>query len=214
MNKAIYLSAVGAAAMMLGASPAQARDGHAYIEADGGVLQSLDENVDFNGEDHSGTVNPTNGYDIAGAAGYDFGPVRLEGEVGYKHAGVDEVVVAPNTDTTGSGLVVGSNTVDGNIHVLSGMVNLLADFGHDDGFQVFGGGGIGGARVTDHIGPGLVDDSDGGFAWQLLAGVRFPVSDNIQLGLKYRYFNADNVNVNDTAGDLIQSDFRSHSVLA
>ena len=31
-------------------------------------------------------------------------------------------------------------------------------------------------------------DRDNGLAWQLLAGVYMPISENIDVGLKYRYF--------------------------
>ena len=31
------------------------------------------------------------GFDVDAIAGYDFGVIRLEGEVGYKHAGIDGV---------------------------------------------------------------------------------------------------------------------------
>jgi OmpA-OmpF porin, OOP family len=67
----------------------------------------------------------------------------------------------------------------------------------------------------------MLDDSDSAWAHQLIAGVRVPVSSNIDAGLKYRYFRTnrlnfrDNVNFTD-AGVLLGSDsrFSSHSLLA
>ena len=79
----------------------------------------------------------------------------------------------------------------------------------DDGWSGYVGGGVGiasvkyRAHVTDPAfgvpGSPLPDpplttfdfsDSDSGFAWQLIAGVRMPLSPNIDLGLKYRFFNS------------------------
>src|SRR3546814_7773564 len=59
----------------------------------------------------------------------------------------------------------------------------------------------------------FLDDSDTGFAWQAIAGVRAPLSDNIDVGLKYRFFNADNLDLVDQAGRDVSTRFRSHSIL-
>jgi hypothetical protein len=53
---------------------------------------------------------------------------------------------------------------------------------------------------------------DRGLAWQLIAGVRKSVSQYFEVGLKYRYFNAD---VEDSIADAeFGADFKSHSILA
>src|ERR1041385_934927 len=41
-------------------------------------------------------------------------------------------------------------------------------------------------------------ESDSGFAWQLLAGVYAPISDNIDIGLKYRYFRSSKLDMDDS----------------
>src|SRR3546814_14225445 len=90
------------------------------------------------------------------------------------------------------------------------MVNGLRDFGDDDGLQGFVGGGAGVARVSVEpvfAGP-FLDDSDTGFAWQAIAGVRAPLSDNIDVGLKYRFFNADNLDLVDQAGRDVSTRFQ------
>ena len=65
-------------------------------------------------------------------------------------------------------------------------------------------------------------------AWQLIAGVYMPISDNIDLGVKYRYFRTGKLNFNDsftfpavgagTSGGTaffdVHDRFSSHSVLA
>src|SRR3546814_18661680 len=77
------------------------------------------------------------------------------------------------------------------------MLNGLLDFGDDDGVQGFVGGGVGVARVKANYalstGGSFLDDSDTVFAWQGLAGVRAPLSDNLAVPFKYRFFKADNI---------------------
>src|SRR3546814_13224951 len=79
------------------------------------------------------------------------------------------------------------------------MLNALLDFGNDDGWNGYIGGGAGVARVKESeyqlakYGSAFVDDSDSKFAWQAIAGVRRAITTNIDFGLKYRFFNVDDV---------------------
>ena len=62
------------------------------------------------------------------------------------------------------------------------------------------GGGV--ARVKanyalNNNGRSFLNDSDTGFAWQALAGVRAPLNDHWDVGLKYRFFNANGVDLVD-----------------
>ena len=100
---------------------------------------------------------------------------------------------APGIPQTASGAgpaFVGSAPLNGDSNALSFMVNGMLDFGDDDGLQGFVGGGAGVARVSVEpvfAGP-FLDDSDTGFAWQAIAGVRAPLSKNWDVGIKYRFF--------------------------
>jgi hypothetical protein len=105
------------------------------------------------------------------------------------------------------------------------MGNLLLDFGSNDGLQVYGGAGVGAARVTldnSITGPNVaagraINGSDRSFALQGIAGMRVPLSYNIDLGLKYRYFRTK-VNLQDATNpaaiENLDGRFRSHSLLA
>src|SRR3954470_16138364 len=92
----------GAAAMVVAATPAAARDGSGYIGLEGGVLFPKDQDIDaaINFSDPTVTDVLTNnvaqldfnsGYDLDRMGGYDFGMFRVEGEVGYKHANNDNI---------------------------------------------------------------------------------------------------------------------------
>jgi outer membrane protein OmpA-like peptidoglycan-associated protein len=51
------------------------------------------------------------------------------------------------------------------------------------------------------------------FAYQGLAGIRAPLTENIDATLKYRFFNADNVRLVDVTNRAFEGRFRSHSIL-
>ncbi|WP_309621285.1 outer membrane beta-barrel protein [Novosphingobium sp.] len=189
------------------ATPALARDDSWYIEGDfGGTLVEDMQNLVSTG---NGTLSTKTGYDVGGIVGYDFGGFRLEAEASYRRAGAESFSPSPSTNLSGANL-------DGSASALSFMVNGLLDFGPDDGLQGFVGGGAGIGRVKVRVNtPSLlyVDDSDSGFAWQALAGIRYPISDNVDLGLKYRLYNQDNVDLVTPRQGAVSSRFRSHSLM-
>ena len=207
------LAAVAAAAIT---SPAMARDGAGYVGVDLGLM--LVEDITFDVENPAGVLfedyaiaDHKTGYDAGVVAGYDFGAVRAEAELAYKRAGHDEYIIGGAT-----------SAASGNSKSMSIMGNLLLDFGADDSWQGFVGGGIGLARTRLTLETAALTArrlSDSGFAWQLLAGVRYPVSDNIDFGLKYRFYNHDlSDDVTFAPATIVRGEadgrFRSHSLLA
>ena len=269
MKRFLLATAIGAAVI---ATPAAARDGRGYFGVEGGLLFPKDQNgdvfVDYTTTQTPATtplfvgpsdasfnnaysLNYKRGLDLDLVAGYDFGLLRLEGELGWKRAKLDDFGVdsgfitslntglnrpAGATDPVGTSaaLTAGSFDLDGRTKVLSGMINALVDFGNDDGVSFYAGGGAGRARVS------FAGDRDNAWAFQGIAGVRFALSPNIDLGVKYRYFrtgkvdlasdstlalagNADAVAVGTvpalaTTNAVVSTDFdqkfRSHSLLA
>lgn len=201
------------------ASPALARDNQWYVGVDGGAMIVEDLALDIGALNDAATVDTDKGYDFGGVVGYDFGGFRLESEVSYRKADVTGFNSQSPQIPSGAGttLAPGSTyAVAGNASALSFMVNGLLDFGDDDGLQGFVGGGVGVARVdvqTVFAAPSFLDDSDTGFAWQALAGIRAPLSDSWDVGLKYRFFNADKVGLVDRLGRAVDTRFRSHSLM-
>jgi opacity protein-like surface antigen len=205
-------------------SPALARDGQWYIQGDGGVMIVEDQDFDVNGTPDSATANYDVDYDFGAAVGYDFGAFRLEAEASYRAADLESVQSGPLglalNPVQGGGFSTfnGSREALGEVNALSFMLNGLIDLGDDDGLQAFAGGGVGVARVdlegrVNANGPGIWNDSDTGFAWQLLAGIRAPLSDSWDVGLKYRYFNAPDVNIVDPLGRALDTGLTTHSLL-
>jgi outer membrane protein OmpA-like peptidoglycan-associated protein/opacity protein-like surface antigen len=207
-------------------APAMAREGQWYIQGDAGVMIVEDADFDINGVANNAKVDFDTGYDVGGLVGYDFGSFRLEAETSYRRAGIDGATAGSQglaVDRVGgvTRRVTGSFPGEGRVNVLSFMLNGLLDFGKDDGMQAFAGGGVGIARVSldgtldrqNPAGTGFINDSDTGFAWQAIAGVRAPISKSWDIGLKYRFFNAPNVNLVDPIGRAIDTDLTSHSLL-
>ena len=212
-----YLFAAVAAAAI--ATPAMARDGSGYVGIEGGALFPKNRHVDatINFTDplvtdiattRAATIRHKTGYDVDLIGGYDFGMFRLEGELGYKRSKLKrfsqdtafgtavEAALNP-AGTTGTAFVFPNGDVtafnlSNHVSVLSGMVNALLDLGGNGGIGGYIGAGFGRARVKE------LGDSDSAWAWQLLAGVYMPVSDNIDVGLKYRYFRTGNLNFDDS----------------
>ena len=172
------------------ATPAVARDHSFYAGLEGGVMSVEDISLDY--RDVTQTipagyvVNFGTGYDVDAIAGYDFGVLRLEGELSYKHAGVDGVNADPRISPVGNG-----NLDGGRVNVFSAMVNALLDFGNDKGLSGYVGGGAGWASIdlsaaTATPGSHVINDSQSHFAMQAIAGVRLAVSQNIDVGFKVR----------------------------
>ena len=203
------------------ATPALARDDAWYVGVEGGAMIVEDFDLDIGANNNAATVNHDYGYDFDAIVGYDFGAFRAEAEVGYKGADLDSFSSTIGTPAGPNAVLVPAgnfNAVGGKSTALSFMINGMLDFGDDDGLQGFVGGGAGIARVkadnyTIAANGGFLDDSDSGFAWQAIAGVRAPLTDNIDVGLKYRFFNADKVDLVDAAGRDVRTRFRSHSIL-
>ncbi|MDZ7587700.1 MAG: OmpA family protein [Parasphingorhabdus sp.] len=200
------------------ATPAFARDGQWYVGVEGGAMIVEDVTLDIAGINNAGTVDHKVGYDVDGIVGYDFGGFRMEAEVGYRAADPERLQIsAPGipSNPNGTGTFTGTTPINGDSNALSFMVNGLLDFGPDDGVQGFVGGGAGVARVAyNQIFAGnYLDDSDTGFAYQAIAGIRAPLSDSIDVGIKYRFFNVANVDLVDQLGRDVSTRFRSHSLL-
>ena len=211
------------------ANPAMARDGSMYAGIEGGVAfgdsLSVDYDADGDGEiddDERNLVDldPDMGWDFDAILGYDFGGFRIEGEAAYKTMDIGEVESEAGFDLDPATPAIDTAfDIDGNVSVKSLMLNALADLGPDGGTQFYAGGGVGygwvdlDGDIEDGPTP-FVDDSDSGFAWQGIAGVRFPLSDSADIGVKYRYFNVENLRMVSPGNDRFDTDFSSHSLLA
>jgi opacity protein-like surface antigen len=126
---------------------------------------------------------------VGGTGGYDFGFLRLEGELSYRHANIDTLTTA--------GLNLRS--VDGNIGAFATMFNVFFDLHNPSPVTPYLGGGIGFAtlHISDTRGYDTLsgnnvrlydEDNDTVFASQVGAGLDVAFNRRFSLDLGYRYF--------------------------
>lgn len=200
------------------ATPAFARDGAWYVGGEFGAMIVEDMNVDVGTVDNAITLNHEYGYDGGIFVGYDLGAFRIEAEAAYKKADLESYQTTIRLPLEGP-LFAAGREAGGSSSALSFMINGMLDFGDDDGISGFVGGGVGMARVKannyrnfSNATP-FLDGSDSKLAWQVFAGVRQAISDNIDVTVKYRFFNADKVELLAFNGAESELRFRSHSLL-
>ena len=224
-----YLLAATAAAM---AAPAFAAANGPYVGIEGGVVfpRSTDLDVILN---NTTAVPPTsttynNGVNIDyktgwGAdviAGYKLGLLRVEAEGGYQRASVKNVkastALLTDASTAAGAPVVSGDFGGSKIGVTTLMANALLD--SDFGNSRFGGyiGGGAGRAWASYSG-----DKDNAWAFQGIAGLRYAVSPNVDVGMKYRYLRTGSLSFNDsfavngtTFDTSSKGKFSSHSLLA
>ena len=205
MRNITLLAAVSVLAI---ASPAAARDGSGYVGFDAGVLMADDMDFEFDESAEALDIEAEHktGFDLDIIGGYDFGMIRAEGELSWKRTTHDGDYVFESTEEADA---------DGETDVRSAMINALFDLGNDQ-WAFYAGGGVGYASVRNRIESGdsvfdgdRITFKDSGFAWQGIAGVRFAVNEIIDIGLKYRYFDTQNLEDEDDA----EFDFTSHSLM-
>ena len=130
------------------------------------------------------------GINIGGSAGYDFGFLRLEGEMSYKNGEITSV------QSLGTRYV----NVDGHLGAFTMMTNGFFDLHNESPVTPYLGGGIGFATLNlgttrgvdansgalnDHI---FRYDTDTVFAYQAGAGLEVALNRRLSLDLGYRYF--------------------------
>lgn len=209
MKKLIIAAAMASSAL---ASPAFADETGPYITIEGGAVKPERANV-YDALGYYYTDRFHVGWEAGAAVGYDLGHFRLEAEGFYNRSQLKE------QDRPSQNLVLNSaNGLSGRTSTLAVMGNALLGLGHWGGLKVYVGGGAGYARTTILEYAGFNDeiqDHTQGFAWQGLAGLTVPISHNIDLGVRYRYFrpsDAKHFNAIDTTNRDVS--LRSHSLLA
>ena len=220
MRKLVTAAALLSAAI---ATPALARDGSLYVGVDAGIMKPNRLDLRFvNGATSVSDalrIRHKVGYDIDVVFGQDLGMFRLEGEFGYKRAALKDAEAAPAALAALSQPNLTTHyTATGRVRILSSMVNALVDLGPEDGFNGSVGIGAGGARTyyrTRLFPSSPLDFSnwDGAFAWQVLAQVRYPISQHFDAGIKYRYFQTGSLKLQASSYTLRER-YKSHSVLA
>ncbi len=142
--------------------------------------------------------------------------LRLELEGGFRSADIETVTIV-----TGDALLtyLPGDTADVGADAQAGTV--MANFYYD--MDVFGGdvvpwlgAGLGGAHVeynvTDPLGVFSGNDKAWIFAYQLMAGLTFPIGEGWSLTASYHYFTTEEFDRTGTTGEVFKTDLTQHSV--
>lgn len=204
------------------AGSAVAKDNYWYagIKAGAGIVSNSGWNLSATstapGRDDVFNVQHSAGYNVAGQVGYDFGLLRTEFEIGYQAAALNRLY---NASFSQAGAVGNNPTPDGSTRALSFMFNTLFDVANGNKWSGYVGGGIGIAQVkADNYriassSAVFLEDSDTGFAWQLIAGLRRAITENLDLSFEYRYFNVNDVNFTTPVATNLDGSYRSNSLM-
>ncbi|KLI64841.1 OmpA family protein [Aurantiacibacter marinus] len=204
------------------ASPALAQDQSVdrgvYVGLEAGAVLPDDYRTDIGRFLKDANTSSDIGWEAAALLGYDWGRFRTEIEGNYRTWGADEITSAqagiPQSATT---TATGTFDYEGDISLKSLMANALVDFGDADGLQFSLGAGAGRTWMdiqtnAANSSSDFLDTSDSEWAWQGIAQARMPVSDRVDVGLKYRYFSTLEFEPQDTRGRAIDFEVASHSV--
>ena len=163
------------AAVFMVTSPVQAAQGQMYASGNlaFGILTDM--------EDEGVEISFDPGWGLIAAVGYDLGVYRVEGEIGYRMFDTDEIVVPG----------VGTFSLDGDVSVLTFMVNGYYDVAMGGPLTPYMGFGLGLVNADFEAtvpGFGTVSESDTEFAYQLMLGAGFEMNPNMVLTAGYRFF--------------------------
>jgi OmpA-OmpF porin, OOP family len=164
------------------------------------------DDVDVNAE-------TDNGWRVGGSIGYIFNEwFALEGEVGYMKQDFDSLDIE---EVSGNFIAIPFEFecnlsfcenigLDGDVSVLTGMINAIFGFPIGAWLRPYVGAGAGVAHVNfDGVGLSdfssicCLDDSDNTFAYQLFAGADFMITENVALGGRFRALKIGHIEVED-----------------
>jgi opacity protein-like surface antigen len=222
------------AATMLGAiaGPAFAAANGPYVGIEGGVTFPRSTDLDVILNDTSATppttatfgdgynVDYKTGWNVDAIAGYKLGLLRLEAEGGYQRAsvknlGIDPALLANLSTASGAAATAADLGVGSRLGVKYLTANALLDGDFGGGFGAYAGAGVGRAWAS------FSGDKDNAMALLGVAGVRYAVSPNVDVGLKYQYLHTGKLDFSDafTVNDVnfttsARGNYNSHNLLA
>ncbi|NTV48787.1 MAG: porin family protein [Geobacteraceae bacterium] len=156
------------------------------------------------------------GINIGGTGGYDFGIVRLEGELSHKYSTIKTI-----TDQTAGDLIRSPN---GDLGVLAIMFNGFIDLHNNSQLTPYLGGGVGFASMYLSDTYGITTSggiskmtllygagNDTVFAYQVGAGLDIALNRRFSLDVGYRYFGTSRADFYSDLAISSSMKFESHT---
>ena len=202
------LSSGASAENSSGASAENAFTGRLYVQLDAGLAIVGDSDV--SGFGVSGDVEFDPGFAVGGAVGYRIQEwMRAELNLNYREADVDKL--------TALGYVLEGA---GDAGAFAALANLYIDFTPRSPVTPYVGVGIGVALIdVDSNGSAnalTINDDSTEFAWNVMAGAAWSVTDNVDLTLGYRFFSTTDAKLDATVAGVsgpVDADLKVHEVM-
>ncbi|MTJ84017.1 MAG: OmpA family protein [Telmatospirillum sp.] len=148
------------------------------------------------------------GYGVLGQIGYGFGPVRVEGELGWRSNGVDKNKQPFNTSGSGS------------LDAASVMANVYYDVKTGTNITPYFGVGVGGVDVNAEKiranGVTLSNKDAFVFGYQGIAGASYALNDNLSLKADYRYLRTLDAKLKEDPSYGVgktKADYQAHAIM-
>lgn len=174
-----------------------------YISGHFGVGLLTDSDISEPGA--TGKIEFDPGLALGIAAGYNFGEVRLEGEIGYQKNDIDKI------SACAGGLCISGIGASGDATSTSFLANGYYDFVNTSPFTPYISAGVGLAKIEvddfSVVGINIGSADDTVFAYQLGVGVGYAVNKNLTIDLKYRYFATEDLDLGSTKAECASHNF-------
>lgn len=183
-----------------------------YVGGFVGVAIPNDADVNSNTTDLNDRIEFDPGVNAGGVGGFDFGFLRVEGELSYKHGEMKTVI-----DRAAGGVRISG--VDGRIGALAMLGNVYIDLHNPGPITPYFGAGVGFAALHQDntysdVGRLYRDDDDAVFAWQAGGGFEIYLNRMLSLDIGYRYFATSTATFNADSLSENRLKFQSHNVQA
>jgi opacity protein-like surface antigen len=185
-----------------------------YVSAFAGVSIPDDSDVTTNDYFFNNIFEDKVEFDVGayagGTAGFDFGYLRLEGELSYRYSDIQSV-----TDKLDG---FQFQNVDGNLGAFAFMANAFVDLHNASPITPYFGGGAGFAVLDlsdTFAGPVLLypNGSEAVFAYQVGAGLEIALNPMFSLDVGYRYFATDEADFNSNSLISTNMKLESHNAM-
>jgi opacity protein-like surface antigen len=154
------------------------------------------------------------GIQIGGSGGFDFGYLRIEGELSYRNGEMSTI-----TEQISKTRIV---DVDGRVEVSAAIFNAFFDLRNPSPVTPYIGGGIGFATLllSDTFGTETnsgyrmrlyESDDDTVLAYQIGAGMEIALTKMLSLDIGYRYFATSKAKFNKNSFTTTEMKFESHN---
>lgn len=193
------------AGLLIAVSASVASAAGPYIGFANGVSVFHDSDVSVSGSSTTATADYDAGFAFNTFGGYNFDPVRIEGEFGYRNASMNSIS-SVSSGGRNSGASLALNDTD--LSVLSFMANAYYDIKTGSAVTPYFGAGVGLLHGELNDSGYTSDDNVPGY--QLMVGAAFKLNRLLDLDLSYRFQGA----AKDFSQDGVDFSYHSSNFLA